>query len=316
MASHTRIPDHRTEIQDSKDADTTSTLENQLVQKQENTEMKSIKIITGVLVLVSIVSFAGTAQAGVPLNNLEGVGGIALNPLAYPANAQSDWLVSGKLTLSRPQFGFWYVNLHHVDINWENVSVAATLFKRLELSVGYQRIDSDKLDLEIDKTNFGQKFLVLNENAFGKNFIPAVAVGAIEKTTSHDIPGVDDHGVDFYLVATKLITQLPKPVLLSGGFLSTKAWVTGALGFDDDRDETGFANIDILLTKSIALGYEYKQGASFSDFKNADYWQTHVAWLPTEKLTFVGSYVDSGKEPPHSRLGLGDGVVFSVQYAF
>ncbi len=250
------------------------------------------------------------------MNNLEGVGGIAFNPLAYPANAQSDWLTWGKLTLSKPQVGLWYVKLDNVGIDWGSTSVAATINKRLELSFGYERMYDQKINLNINKSNFGAKLLLLNENAFGKNFIPAVSVGAIGKITSKDIPGLDNSGVDFYVVATKLITQLPLPVLLSGGVLSTKAWVTGALGFDDDRDEVGFGNIDIMVTKNIALGYEFKQGAHFSDFKNADYWQTHIAWLPTKNLTLIGAYVDSGDEHSTTRVGLGDGVVFSVQYAF
>lgn len=281
--------------------------------------MKSItRIIKGVLVLISIFLVAGAVQAGVPLNNLEGVGGIAFNPLAYPANPQSDWITNGEFTLSKPQFGVWYVNLHNVDVNWESTSFAATFNKRLEVSFGYQRIDHGKADLRIDKAAFGQKLLLLHENAFNTNFIPAISVGAIEKTTSlnHPISGVDRNGVDFYLVTTKLITQLPLPVLVSGGLLSTREWVTGALGFDKHYDQTGFANIDILPTKNIAVGYEFKQGAKFSDFKNSDYWQVHIAWLPTQNLTFVGSYVDSGNEKSTTRVGLGNGFALSAQYAF
>jgi hypothetical protein len=184
--------------------------------------------------------------------------------------------------------------------------------------LGYERIDDHAKNLDINKTDFGQKFLLLNENAFETNFIPAVSVGAIEKITSKDlsVPGLDQNGVDFYLVATKLITQLPLPVLLSGGLLSTREWVTGVLGFDHDRRQTGFANIDILPTANTAVGYEFKQGAKFSDFKNADYWDAHIAWLPTKNLTLVAAYTDTGDKNSSTRVGLGDGVVFSVQYAF
>jgi hypothetical protein len=280
--------------------------------------IKIINVINGVLILASVFLFAGALQAGVPLNNLEGVGGIAFNPLAYPANAQSDWLSDGNLTLSKPQLGLWYVKLYNFGADWESASVAATLCKRLELSLGYERIDDHKKSLVINKTDFGQKFLLLDENACGKNFIPAISVGAIEKITSKDIqvPGVDQNGVDFYLVATKLITQLPLPVLLSGGLLSTREWVTGVLGFDHDRRQTGFANIDILPTKNIAVGYEFKQGAKFSDFKNADYWDAHIAWFATKQLTLVAAYTDTGNKDSTTRAGLGDGVVLSVHYSF
>ena len=278
--------------------------------------MKSIKIINGVLVLVFV--FAGALQAGAPLNNLEGVGGIAFNPLAYPANACSDGLTCGNITISKPQLGVWYVKLDNVGIDWGSTGVAATINKRLELSVGYERITDKKLDLNINKTSFGQKLLLLKENECGSNFIPAISIGAIEKITSKDMktPGVDQNGVDFYVVVTKLITQLPRPVLISGGMISTREWVTGALGFDDDRRQTGFANIDILPTCNTAVGYEFKQGAKFSDFKNADYWDAHIAWLPTKELTLVAAYVDTGDEKSTTRVGLGNGVVLSAQYAF
>jgi hypothetical protein len=62
--------------------------------------MKSIKIGYGVLALVSVFLLSAPLHAGVPLNNLEGVGGIAFNPLAYPANSCSDWVCGGDFTVS------------------------------------------------------------------------------------------------------------------------------------------------------------------------------------------------------------------------
>ena len=48
-------------------------------------------IVLGLLAVFVSTQFAGVSYAGVPLNNLEGVGGIAFNPLAYLANAGSKW---------------------------------------------------------------------------------------------------------------------------------------------------------------------------------------------------------------------------------
>ena len=68
------------------------------------------------------------------------------------------------------------------------------------------------------------------------------------------VPGADDSGFDFYAVATKLITQTPLPVLLSGGVLSSKEYITGVAGFDDDSKITGFANAEIILEAKARLG--------------------------------------------------------------
>ena len=80
--------------------------------------IKNVKIAVG----TGIAAAACSLFAGVPLNNLQGTGGIAFNPLAYTAglpwdgddggdttNAVEHSALNGKV--SRPQVGAWYVNL-------------------------------------------------------------------------------------------------------------------------------------------------------------------------------------------------------------
>ncbi len=95
-----------------------------------------------------------------------------------------------------------------------------------------------------------------------------------------------------------------------------KAEPLGVLGFDDDRKEVLFGNIDVLPLENVAVGFEYRQGAHYDDFKNADYWDTHVAWFVNPNLTLVAAYVNTGDNESTSKVGLGDGVVLSIQYAF
>ena len=66
----------------------------------------------------------------------------------------------------------------------------------------------------------------------------------------------------------------------------------------------------------LTVGAEYKQGASFDTFKNADYWNAHVAWFANRNLTLIGAYVNAGDEKSTTKAGLGDGAVLSAQYAF
>jgi len=205
--------------------------------------MKQVRNMIKSFVIAGITAFlAGTGYAGVPFNGLQGEGGAAFNPLAYPAGQNKD--EKSDSFLSNPQFGIWYVNLSKIDVDWTAIGVAETLFDRLEISYAHEVIAPTGKN--ITKSDVGAKLLLLPENFGGQNFIPAVSLGSIWKKTSPVAIGSDDSAFDFYAVATKLITQLPKPVLLSGGVLSTKEQVTGVFGYNSDSDITFFGNIDVL----------------------------------------------------------------------
>jgi len=282
--------------------------------------MKRAASFAAVFVMTAFLS-AGTSRAGVPFNNIEGVGGVAFNPLAYPAySAPAEGagdLKVGAIGIGKPRFGAWYVNLNDADIDWTAIGVADTFFKRLELSYGYESVAIAATPKNTHKNNLGAKLLLINENAFGRKAVPAVSVGSIWKSTSFEVsPGVDDKGVDLYLVATKLITELPRPVLVSAGALSTKGRVNGILGFDDKREEVFFGNIDLLVTNSLALGFEYKQGPRFPTLKIADYWNVHLGWLVNPNLTLITAYADAGNRFSAAKFGLGGGTVVSAQYSF
>ena len=67
---------------------------------------------------------------------------------------------------------------------------------------------------------------------------------------------------------------------------------------------------------NVALGFEYKQGAKFEQFKNADYWNVHAGWFVNGNLTLIAAYVDAGDRFSTKRVGLGGGPVVSAQYEF
>ncbi|MFA5199575.1 MAG: DUF3034 family protein [Candidatus Omnitrophota bacterium] len=276
--------------------------------------MKKIFLI----VLFLTVFLTNSLFAGAPFVNLEGVGGVAFNPLAYLADSDgedSHFKLGETDIIGKPRFGGWYVSLDDVKVDWTTIGVADTFFKRLEVSYGYETIAQDNATTK-RKNNFGAKLLLLPENSFATKFLPAISAGSIFKHASNVALGVDSSGADFYLVATKLIDQLPRPVLVSTGLLSTKGRVTGVFGFDKDRDEVFFGNIDVVLPWNFIAGFEYKQGARYSDFKNANYWDTHLAWTPNKNLSLILAYVFAGDYKSSKVTGLGDGVVLSAQYAF
>ena len=284
--------------------------------------MKKLIFLAGVLLLV-FGSLTDKVFAGPPFNNLEGVGGVAFNPLAYLADSGEEFVKIGNTNvLAKPRFGTWYVNLPDAKIDWTSFGVATTLLKRLEISYGFQNI-SWEAHPTFHKNNIGAKLLVLKENSFNTKFVPAFSVGTIYKNTSNKslrdagISALRSSGQDWYAVATKTVTLLPVPVIISGGVLSTQEYVTGVLGFSNNRKLTGFANIDLVLPKGFVAGFEFKQGARYSAaVQNANYWDAHLAWIPNKNLTLIAAYTATGHYTGSSRQGLGNGVVLSAQYAF
>lgn len=271
---------------------------------------------------------AVAAQAGVPLNNLQGTGGIAFNPLAYTAGLPWEGSSTSNLNeiVSKPQVGGWYVNLGDAGINWWAASAALTVAQRLELSYGYGFVDAHRYgDGSINTHNIGAKLRILDENAFDTAWIPAIAIGGVWKHTDSDTVkalGLRDNGVDGYVVASKLITQTSVPVLLSAGLLVSDEVVNGVVGHNK-YGVAGFGNIDILPAENIAIGLEYKQGVNVGDdIRNHDYYDVHVAWFVTKNLTLVAAFAETGNKDHFYRngntkkLGVGSGAVFSIQYQF
>jgi hypothetical protein len=282
-------------------------------------------IILAVLLGIVFGSLTNKVFAGPPFVNLEGVGGVAFNPLAYLADSGEEFIKIGDTNIvAKPRFGAWYVNLPDAKIDWVSFGVATTLLKRLEVSYGYQAINWEAAPSAFHKNNIGAKLLVLKENSFDTKFVPAFSIGTIYKTTSDKslreagLNSLRSSGQDWYAVATKTVTLLPVPVIVSGGVLSTQEYVTGVLGFSDKRKLTGFFNIDLVLPKGFVVGYEFKQGARFSDVQNANYWDAHLAWIPNKNLTLIAAYTATGDygKAGNTRTGLGNGFVLSAQYAF
>ncbi|MBR6059079.1 MAG: DUF3034 family protein [Victivallales bacterium] len=272
-----------------------------------------IRSFLGILVLVVVeLSFAE-----VPLNSLDGAGGIAFNPLAYTAGKP----IEDNGWISKPQFGAWYVKLADSHIAWSSYSLSLSLANRVEVSYAYNLVNaSDYGDNNIEANSLGIKVRLLDENAFDSAWVPAIAIGAVYRhtdTNTTDLFGLDHSGAEYYIVASKLITQLPLPVLVSGGLHRSDEVVYGVVGHN--HYGTGvFANIDVLPAENVAIGVEYRQGIDVGDgIENADYWEGHVAWFVTKQLTLVGAYVNTGKtDKGFGELGVGDGFVLSAQFQF
>ena len=141
--------------------------------------------------LISSALLATSAVAGVPLNGLQGDGGIAFNPVAFVAGTYAE----ESQTISAPQVGTWYTRLDSADIDWAAASASFSIEKRLELSYGYGWTDANKYgDDSVSTHNLGLKLNVLPDGSFDAKWFPAVSAGAIYKHT--DAATADALGLD------------------------------------------------------------------------------------------------------------------------
>ncbi len=272
-----------------------------------------------------ILVFGGVARAGVPFINFEGVGGVALNPLAYSASDGEEGMKAGFLEIAKPRIGTWYFHLGESaitpGIDWTTLGIATSFNKRLEVSVGYEAIAIQNVS-NVQKWNVAGKLVLLDENAFGTSFLPALSLGVIWKTTDYH-PNADGSGVDVYAVATKMVG----PVLLSVGGLSTQGEVMGTIGFNSQRAIIAFANVDVVPVSWLAIGAEYRMGpnygASGGGYVDGDYFDIHAGWFVTKGFTLAAAYAyaaskTNGAEPISTAnpIGFGPGFTLTGQYAF
>jgi hypothetical protein len=103
-------------------------------------------------------------------------------------------------------------------------------------------------------------------------------------------------GVDYTLYASKLFTQLPRPVLLELGGRATEGVWEGLGGFTDSYNFVFEGNVVVFVTSNIALAAEYKQQPR--DYqaigslvrKEGDWWTIDAAYVVNKHLTLAAGY--------------------------
>jgi hypothetical protein len=165
--------------------------------------------------------------------NWQGQTGAFITPFAYTS-------ASPARNLGRPQVSFHYLDGGEVIGGMFQASVTVGLCNRAEF--GYTRtLDSagstpafSPLFANGFNTLHG-KVLLLREDQWKKPYLPAISWGFVARTQVRRVGGVlnsrDTSNGDFYLVATKMVTQMKAlPVLLNAGFRGTNAVVMGIGG--------------------------------------------------------------------------------------
>jgi hypothetical protein len=257
-----------------------------------------------------------------PLHQIEGNGGIFSTLSAYIVNPPRNGEPVG-----RPAVGFSFVDLGHGQ-DLEALTLTESPFSRLELGYGYENFNLGNLPLDVYKAtggalnlsetsvelhNFNARVQILKEGEFDQKWIPALTFGAHYKYNDsyNDINsqlggtlkaiGVSQNdGVDFTLYASKMFTQLPRPVLVELGGRATEGVWNGLLGFTDKYNFVFEGNVVVFVTGSIALAAEYRQqptdyktvavGGQSLIGKAGDWWTIDAAYVVNKHLTLAVGY--------------------------
>jgi len=254
--------------------------------------------------------------APLPLHQIEGNGGIFATLSAYIVNPPRNGEPVG-----RPSIGFSYVNLGS-DKNLEAFTVTESPFSRLELGYGWDHLGLGDLPLalrnagivnyhqnEVELHNINARFQFLKEGEFDQKWLPAVTAGAhfkyndgiseVNNETGGALAaaGISRHyGVDYTLYASKLFTQLPRPVLVELGGRATQGVWEGLGGFTSSYNFVFEGNVVVFVTSNIALAAEYKQQPR--DYKaignlvrkEGDWWTIDAAYVVNKNLTLAAGY--------------------------
>ena len=168
--------------------------------------------------------------------NWEGQTGALLTPFAYTAASPA-----GKF--GKPEIAFHYLHTGEVIGNDYQFSITEGIAKRIE--VGYTGSFSSAGSNPALSPLFGNGFntfhgkvTVIDENSWKTKWVPAIAAGAIGRTGIQRIAtasitgtGATANNADFYVVATKTITQIKGlPFVLNFGDRVTNAQLWGAAG--------------------------------------------------------------------------------------
>jgi hypothetical protein len=176
--------------------------------------------------------------------------------------------------------------------------------------------------------NINARFQILKEGEFDSKWVPAVTAGVhykyndgidevrnqVKEDAGSDLLGIAglsrQDGVDFTLYASKLFTQLPRPVLVELGGRATQGVWEGLGGFTSGYNFVFEGNVVVFVTGNFALAAEYKQQPG--DYqaigslvrKEGDWWTIDAAYVVNKHLTLAVGYGHFGNVLNHEANGV------------
>ena len=236
------------------------------------------------------------------VSNVEGAGGGGLATWALSTGYGSEDAVGANIHGT-------YVRLSDYQLGSEGFAFGIN--NRVEISYAHQDFNTLKVggalglgrNFTFSQDIVGAKVRLYGDTVYDQDsYLPQLAAGVQYKIGNKNsivraVGAKDSQGADFYLAATKL--YLEQSLLVDATVRMTRANELGILGFGGPRNN-GYkpqfeGSVAYLLTKSIAIGGEYRTKSSNLGFtKETDWKDLFIAWAPTKNISVTLAYVDLG----------------------
>jgi len=229
------------------------------------------------------------------ITNINGAGGGGLTTWSVLNGYASDTETTGTASIARTGVDDFTVDTASAGFNWAN---------RIAVTVSQSRLDVQPLDTHITQQTAGLKLRLAGDVLYDR--LGQYSAG-IQYThnSDFDIPALlgaaDNHGVDFYLAATKVFLAgiANRNILVSGAARATKANQLGLLGFGSAADNTyhivGEFSAGIFMTRRWLVGAEYRQKPNNIAGVDEDDWTSvYLVYVPSRHLSIAAAYVDLG----------------------
>jgi hypothetical protein len=187
----------------------------------------------GALLALILFLVLGSAVASAQSLNWEGQTGVFVTPLAYTA-------ASPKNNVGRPIVAYHYLDAGDVLGGFHTASVTVGLAGRTEFgytrtfhqpgnTAGLSPLWDGGFNIVHGKVN------LIGENIGKNSWVPALSAGFVARTQDQHVSGIlagkKYNNSDFYLVATKTVTQVKGlPLIFNLGYKATNASVFGLAG--------------------------------------------------------------------------------------
>ncbi|MFN7928604.1 MAG: DUF3034 family protein [Blastocatellia bacterium] len=187
--------------------------------------------LPSILVPVILILLFSACALGQGLN-WEGQTGAFITPFAYTSPSSADGI-------GHPNVSFHYLNTGSVIGNNFQGSITVGALGRTEFGYTRSFVSAGNTTLSpLFKNGFNTvhgKVNFIPENVKKTKWVPGVSVGFVARTQVQRVGGAikakDTTNGDIYLVATKVITQIPNlPILLNVGVKATNASIFGLAG--------------------------------------------------------------------------------------
>jgi hypothetical protein len=229
------------------------------------------------------------------LIQLEGSGGGGIVPWATLAGYDSRDQISINAVATRVDVDDYRLNM---------LGASISLYDRVELSIAKQKFEVPALNTDIEQYIYGAKYRIYGDVIYSE--FPQISIGwqhkRLEDGSLASLLGAENSksGNDFYLAATKvhLAALMGYNVVWNVSARATKANQIGLLGFGSKEHDNYKimleASAGVLLSRHLAVGFEYRQKPDNLGLGENDWKDFFVSYIPNKKINFTLAWAELG----------------------